>query len=723
MTEDSRVAKAQIKKDIASLIKQSPVKKNVLNPRTYGKPLTIFDETLTRESAESIEQFLRNKKGFYHAQVVYRLKMDGRKVAVTYVLDLDYRYYINSLKYKCQDPVLCEIVKPEELSEGMKPGDPLDAKFFDVERVRIVNLLKDQGYANFNTNFIEVRGDSSKHAVDVTIYIFNPPGQPRHPRFTIGDINIFTEHVPSTHPSYIKTDTIENQIYFAKSDKFVVRPKNISNVLTLKKGEIFKKTDEAKSNRNLSRLSPYRFVVMDPYLDSANDSVYNYNIYLQPHRHKWVLDMGANFFYSTISQIGRNLFGFTGNIGIQDRNFRKSATRYTLGLEGTFEFEISDFPKISANSLSSQLNNTFEIPRIIDIFKVTNVLNKVGLINDNTMANIDENGTTEIEIGLGLTSILDFYTLNTFNASWSYDFQPSPRLRYNIRQIGLNIVYTDIKPRFEEEILVNNPLLRESFSDNLFTGFIFRELSIFKRTRETRSGSHFTFIGNFEVSGLENFLVNRLVNGLTNYDEWWQLSNLEFAEFIRTEGDVRFYKKVRPRSSFASRINVALAVPYGNETSIPYIKQYFVGGPNSIRGWQLRELGPGGYSETLLNPRENQPFFQTGDLKIEFSAEYRFDLFWLLEAAVFLDGGNVWTLKSDDGRPNSKISSALFDQFALSTGWGLRWDFDYFLFRFDFGYKLRNPFPDPETGSHFVLTDGRWNGILGNINFAINYPF
>lgn len=720
---DQRIDRSAVKKDITSLIKQLPIKKNVLNPRTYGKPLTIFDETLTRESAESMEQFLQNKRGFYHARVTYDLRKEGKKISVAYILDLGERYYINSVSYDCQDDQLCELASPESPRPGLSVGDPLDATSFDIERIRIINLLKDRGYANFNTNYIEIRGDSSNHQVDVSIFIYNPPGRSKHTRFRIGDINVYTEHVPAQNPIFAMADTLDDRVYFSRGDKFIVKPKNISNVLTLNKGDVFRKSAENKSNRNLSRLSPYRFVVMDPFLHNDNDSLYNYNIFLQPHRNKWVLDMGANFFYSTISQIGRNLFGFTGNVGIQNRNFRNSATRYTLGLEGTFEFEISDFPRISANSLSSQLNNTFEIPRVIDIFKITNILNKFNLIDDDTIDKIDENGTTKIEIGMGMTSILDFYTLNTFNASWSYDFQPNPRLRYNIRQIGLNVVYTDVKSRFEEEILQNNPLLRESFSDNLFTGFFFRELSIYKRTRETKNGAYMVFLGNFELSGFENFLVNRLVNGLTSYNEWWKLSSLEFAEFVSLEADLRLYKKVKSRSSFASRINLAIALPYGNDEFVPYIKQYFVGGPNSIRGWQLRELGPGAYSEYLLNPRENQPYFQTGDIKIEFSAEYRFDLFWMLEAAVFLDGGNVWTLKSDADRPNAQFSTSFFDQMALSTGWGLRWDFDYFLFRFDFGYKLRNPFPDPEDGSYFILTDGRYNGILGNINFAINYPF
>jgi outer membrane protein assembly factor BamA len=600
---------------------------------------------------------------------------------------------------------------------------PLDADEFNLEKARIVNLFKDNGYADFNGNFIEFRGDSTETDVAITVFIYNPVGKSKHKKYSIGDIHVYTEHLPSQDPFAVRRDSVNQMYFYAKSDKFAIRPKSISDVITLQKGETFRKTDEARTNRNLSRLSAYRFVVLDPFILEDIDTQYHYNIFLTPHRHKWVFDMGLNLFYSSISQIGRNLFGFTGNVGFTNRNFRNTTTRYSLNLENTFEFQLNDFTDLNLNSLSIQLNNSFEIPKVIDIFRITGFLNKLNIIDDTTLDNINENGTTDIDVGLGLTSIRDFYDLNSFNASWSYDFQPNQRLRYIIRQIGINIIDTEIKDRFREEILANNPLLELSLADNLFTGFVFREFSIFKRTRETENGSSFAFIGNFELSGFENFLINRLVNAVSSYNDWWRFADLEFSEFFRLEFDARYYKKTRPRASFASRINLALARPYGNDDVVPYVKQYFVGGPNSIRGWQLRELGPGGYSELLLNPIEDQPFFQAGDFKLEFNLEYRFDLFWLLEGAFFLDGGNVWTLKNDPQRPGAVLSSDFFNQIAMSLGWGLRWDFDFFIFRFDFGYKLRNPFPDPETGEQFILTDGRYNGIIGNVNFAINYPF
>ncbi len=724
-TSDNKVKKINVKEELINLVKQKPVKKSYLNPRTWNKPLTIYNKNSTIESSESFEKFLRNREGFYQAQVGYKEKIEGRNVTVVYDIDLGRRYYIRSVEHIYEDSALQAIMTTYMEDTKILVGAPLEARSFENEKARIVSILKNEGYANFNGNYIVFNADSSDYQVDAMLYVYNPVNQTNHTKYEIGNINVFTEHNKSVEPRYDRVDTIDHIRYYAKTDRFLVRPQSIHDVIALDKGDKFEKSRESKMNLNLSRLSPYRFAVLDSYVDSTANDVFNYNIFLSPHQNKWIMDSGLNLFYSSISNnAGQNLFGFSGNLGFQNRNFRNRAIRHSVGLEGTLEFNLPEFPSLNqvlTNTLSIQVSNKFDIPKVLDVFRITRFLNRFNIISNESLDNIGANGTTTIDMSAGYTSILNFYDLLNLNASWAYNFQPNPRLKYTIRQIGINMISTDVDPTFRSDILDDFPLLARSFDNYLFTGFLFRELSIFKQTKETKGGSHFLLIGNFELSGFENFLLNKLTNALTPYNDNWKIGSLEFAEFIRLEGDFRYYKKVKDRSSFAARFNAAIAIPYGDISSIPYIKQYYVGGPNSLRGWQLRELGPGTY---LGERRNNTAFFQAGDLKLEFSAEYRFDLFWYLEGAVFLDGGNIWLLRNDGSREGATFSSNFLDEIALSTGWGIRLDFDYFIFRFDFGYKLRNPFPDPETGSHFVLTNGNYNSSrFGNINFAINYPF
>ncbi len=724
ITDDKRINKSKIKDEIQGLIKQNPVRKNVLNPRSWGTPLTIYDRDLTEESLEAFTQYLRNRKGFYHASSSYLEKTDRKRIEVIYTIELGPRYYITDIEMEGSDSTLLNIFREHEKDQKIETGDPLDARIFDEEELRLVNVAKNNGYANFNGNFLEFRGDSSDYDVPIRIYLYNPLNELAHKRFSVGDINVYTEHVPSVQPSYVIKDSMTFHNFYAKSDRFMVNPRGLEKVISLRKGDLYSRRNEFLTNRKLSRLSPYRFVNIDPQPNAQIDSVLDFNIFLTPHDHKWVFDMGANLFYSLLNQApsvsARDLFGVAGNIGWENRNFRKTAISHQFGLEGTFEFQI---PTFTPNTFSIQGNNSFNIPRVVDPFNMANVLNKIGLLTDRSFENLNLFTNTEVDFSLGITDILNAYSLNTLNASWAFNFQPDEYNRYIYTQMGINVLDAQIDSTFQAEILDNNSLIDLSFKDYLFTGFFMRELNVFKQSRESQAGNYFAFLGKLEISGFENWLVNRLVNGLSGYDDRWKLSGLEFSEFVRLDSDIRFYQQLRERSSFAARFHAGIAIPYGDDPVVPFVKSFFVGGPNSLRGWQLRELGPGSYSDRILDPILGQPFFQTGDFKLEMNFEYRFDLFWFWEGAFFLDMGNVWTIKNDTERIGSKLTSRFLDEMAMSMGWGLRADFDYFILRLDFGYKLRNPFPDPESNSHFVLTNGKYNGILGNVNFAINYPF
>lgn len=721
-TDDSRVNTTKIKNELSDLVTQIPQKKSWLNPRTWGKTLTVYDDDATEESIEKFTQYLRNRKGFYEAVVKSVIENDDRNVDLTYIVDLGPRHYISSIKLDSPDSSLLLLLKQYEESSELAIGEPLDSRSFDREQVRLVNIAKDNGYADFSPTFLEFRGDSTAQNVDVTIYIYPPYPAPEHIQYSVGDIHVYTEHLPSKDPQYSARDSMNSQDYYSKSDKFVVNPFVLSKVMPLQEGQLFSRDTEIRTNRNLTKLSPYRFISVDPYINPANDSILNYNIFLTPHEKKWIFDTGGNLFFSVLNGsaiANQDLIGFSGNAGFENRNFANKAVRHRFGIEGSLEFEV---PSFRANTVSLQLNNSFELPGIVDIFNTSKLLNKIGLLTDRSYNDLNYDGTTQINFNLGLTSILNFYDLNFAEAAVSYSFQPSTLARYTFKQIGVNVLDTDIKEGFQD-ILAGNPLLDKSFQSYLLTGFLFRELVMYRRTKESDARNHFAFLGTFESSGFENFLVNGAFKKLNISDGDWKIGGLEFSQFVRFEADLRFNQKIKNRASLATRLNFGVILPYGqgqNNTGVvaPFIKQFFVGGPNSIRGWQIRELGPGAYIHTPNTI--NEPFFQAADLKIEFNTEYRFDLFYVFEGALFIDAGNIWTLREDAERANSKFSSSFLNEFAISAGWGLRLDFDYFLFRFDFGYKLRTPYEDPETQKRWF---NQTNKILGNINFAINYPF
>jgi len=250
---------------------------------------------------------------------------------------------------------------------------------------------------------------------------------------------------------------------------------------------------------------------------------------------------------------------------------------------------------------------------------------------------------------------------------------------------------------------------------------VFKEISAIYKKPETLNGFSWRLLSNFELSGGEIELANKVSNLITGKQDTFRLSqNLEFAKFAKLQLNWSLLKQLNSYSALAGRIHLGIAKPFGSSQSVPYDRQFFAGGQNSMRAWQARQLGPGG------NPIEQDPdirFYQRGDIKIEANVEYRSDLIWLIEYALFVDAGNIWPLKSDDSREDTQLRN-LYQQLAIGWGWGLRLDFTYFLLRFDFGYRLKNPYLINENtplSTYYESPVGQ--GLLGNPSVGINYPF
>lgn len=699
---------------------QNESSRTTLNPKTWntGNEVVAYDEELAQQTANVMEKYLQNKKGYYHASVKYQDESNKKGIIVKYLVNPGPQYVINEIKTEVSDNEIGKLLAILSPFSFLKEGEPLDAITFDKEKTRITAALQNAGYAKFLINYIEIEGDSSvgDYKVDVFINISDPPYSESHKKYSVDTINIFTNHVADNQQEIVTTDSIGQNYYHSTLDRFIIKPKALQKSLFLQPGNVYQKNNLQKTFANLSNLSTYRYVNIQSSTEDQQDTTINLNIFLTPHNHPWILDFGSDFFYSTVSEIGRNLFGLSGSTTLQNRNLLGGSELYTLDLEGTLEFDLGE---VDANSISYRIQNGLRLPRHIDLFSLTNVLKTFKIIKDDRVRSFKERSTTNIQFGYSYTKIINLYRLNSVNLSWGYDYRPSNRSQYLIRQLSLNLLDTQVDSVFQEEILDNNQFLENSFVDNLSTGFLFRDISYVYQSLKAR-GRSYSLIGSIEFSGAETYLLNKLSNVVRGRDDVWSLGSINFAKYVKTEGQARVYKDLTTNSSLAGRIHLGLAVPYGGrDVAVPYIVQFFSGGPNSIRAWQLRELGPG---SRVIDPSDNSIYFQTGDLKFEFNVEYRARIFWFIEGALFVEGGNIWTLREDGDRPGSKISSGFLNEMGVGAGFGLRFDFTYFLIRLDTGYKIRNPFRDPETGSYWALTR-KYNSPLGNINIAVGYPF
>ena len=712
--------------------KQKPLSTRFWNPRHWFNRDTaiIYNQLITDNTAIAFEKYLKNKKGYYNAEVIPSPKRTLSKIDLIYNVFLGRRYRINSIDYTGNDKKVIDYIKSIKEDSYIKEGQYLDASKFDLEKVRITNSLQNNGYLNFNSNYIGLEGDSLNYGTDLRVVILPPLPDSLHKKYTNGEVNVYTEHFLNDNPTIGLTEKVDSTLFHAGGDRFIVNPNVLSRDIFLKKGELYRKADRFRTVQNLSDLSTYKNIYVNPKFNAKLDTVIDFDIFLYPHDKKWVADFGSDLFYSTLNTVnqGVKLIGVSANARLENRNFLGGAGRYVLDLEGTLEFNIID---LGANSTSFTANNYLELPRYEKFLNFSPLFDLVGSFDKPRYQKLKEESNTILNLGYNYTNRRNQLTIQSVNATWGYDYRPSPYSQFQLNQIGFNFVNTEIQEPFLR-IIENNPDILNRLQSTLFTGLVFKNYSYVFQGPQDRKGNSFGFVGNIEASGLETSLFNGITNLFKEENSTWRIGDINFSKFIKGEVDGRYYHQIDEKSRFAARANFGLAIPVFQDSLVPYIKQFFVGGPNSIRAWQIRELGPGGFSDLLITPEEGQPFYQTGDIKMEFNLEYQFDVIWYLEGAFFLDGGNVWNLNSDPLRSNSQFSGDFLNQMALGVGYGTRFDFNYFIIRFDFGYKLRNPFPDPETGKQWVLFDGEYNPTsnvwfmkypFGNINIAINYPF
>jgi len=709
--------------------------------RSLGEKPTLYDEALTTNAAKEMENFLRFKKGFYEAKVdfIYEEKTDvvgyknnngnnvwtSNKSKVTYLIQLNQRYKVKTISYTSPDKRIEDFLESVKIKSFVKVGDDVDYNDFELEKNRITLELQNNGYAKFSNNFIEILGDSSKvdKSIEVIFDIKVPSQDSIHKRLTVGDINIYTDYFKDQNPTLL-TSIKEGELnFFRQSEYFLVKPKLIANAVFIKPNELLRRDDRQKTFRKLNSLGTYRFVSIVPRSDENIDSIMHFDILLSPYDKKWIFDGALEVYYSTLG--AARLFGTSVSTSLQNRNLFGGSERYTLKAELGTEVGInfSDTTSIfTQRTRNFTLQNTINIPSFQDFIGLGKLANKIGIIKNRFFTSFKEEATTNIDLGYNGLNIIRFYSVNSFNASFSFDYTSQKGNRYSFRPLGFNFDKYTV-----DTTAITNELIRKSFKDVLSTGFLFRDISyIYNRPKSSR-GNSFLIINRLELSGLEVYLANQLYNTIASSNDIWRIqagNSIDFAKYIRYEFDGRYYKELNKTDGFASRFNFGIIVPYGDAQTTPFIRQFGVGGPSSLRAWNVRQPGPGGYLDEAQLDNNTLIYVNQGDIKLELNAEYRFKMIYIFDGALFVDAGNIWALKADASRPGANFKTSEFvSQMAVGVGYGLRLNLDFFNIRFDFGYKVRNPYVNPNSGRNWYTFKEVRNQGLGNVQVAVNYPF
>jgi outer membrane protein insertion porin family len=681
------------------------------------EPPSVFNPILTSRTALNFENVMR-QRGYLQAQCDYVLDTIGQyKMAVKYNLNLGPLYTLDTIRFRSRDSLVLQILNMTSGDCRLKGGQALDGRAFDTERLRITSELKNRGYAYFTPNFIEFNGDSSGTRTNVYIDVLTPTDTSIHQVYKLGNIGVFSSLVPDY--SLIRNDTMINGVYFYSSEpKFVVKPQRLIRAIALEPSWPYRQVDFDQTLRNLSALGVFKFVSVKPFQDSLNPENINVAVSYTPYeRYSMGADVDVNY---SSNQLSGGLIGLSSSASFRNRNLFRGAEQLQTNLQANVEFDVTN-PNRLIFSQEFKFQNELVLPRFFDYFgfwRTAHALRvgKSKIVTRSLYDRMRNEAQAHISLNYNYLQQTDFFIYNLFNASFGYEIHTNPEHQYTFDHIGIDVLRPRFDPKFEPSV---SEFLRLSFGKQLFTGFIMRSFSYNYSSKQNRFGERWQVGFNSELSGFEEMLVHKLWSAAFG-PETWKIADLEFAKFLRLDLNVVYTREFRKDLIGALHLGVGAAAPFAETGATPYVKQFFVGGPSSIRAWRIRELGPGGHKETNL--RENQPFFQAGDFRFEFNGELRFPFFWWFKGAVFVDGGNVYTLRPDN-RSNARLHWDSYKNFAIGTGFGIRADFDYFILRLDWGLKLRRPYADENAG-YWLINRWKQAGVSPfNFNLAVGYPF
>ncbi|MBP7642172.1 MAG: BamA/TamA family outer membrane protein [Saprospiraceae bacterium] len=691
---------------------------------TLGEPPTIYDSTLVQNTVADMQNYLRVSKGYYEAEVTSVSKIENRKAKITYNTYLNDRYRIKSISYISEDSAVLRAIIEDAGNAVVKKGDYIDGASLELEKNRITNKLQDQGYAQFLTQYIDIKGDSSFTEKNVELFfeILKPSPTENHKIYTNGAIRVYTDYYNKQDTFSLVSEEIDGITFLRESSDWVVEPKHLSKLIYFNKNEQTNRSQRSRTFRKMSELSAYKFAAINAYANPNDSTEIEYDVLLTPQNFKWVGDFGLETCYSSGAQF-RNLFGFSVNGKLINRNFLKGSEQYSLTGDVSTELSFDNNSGenrqfVVARTFSAGLQNSIEYPRIIKYTQLSKLFKNTGIISNGLYEGFQEDATSNVSIGLRTQNLLNYFRVNSAKASLGYKYNDGLKHNVSLDQFGITLNDVTPGPLFDS-LCLRSPIYCLNLQDNLFSGILFNNLLYVYNRPNLFGNTNYSAVFNLETSGLEIFAVNKLSNLITGNNTPWRLFNdrFEFSKFIKMEIDNRFTKRIAVDRSLAWRFDIGALIPYGENKITPFIRQFSAGGPNSLRGWLPRQL----VGELVDTVSTFLPLYQ-GDIKLEANVEFRFDLVSFFEGAFFIDAGNVWQITSVS-EPRARFTKDFYKQIAVAAGWGLRMDFNYFIIRIDFGYKVRNPYPQETGGGYWY----NWHNIrrqgLGNPQIGINYPF
>ncbi|CCY66261.1 putative outer membrane protein OMP85 family [Prevotella sp. CAG:1124] len=649
--------------------------------QALGEDPVLFDSLQAEQTCNDLSNVLHGM-GYIKAQVDYALKREKKKkVKVIYNLHPGKRYHISSINYDIQDKNIDSVLKNKKFhSTNLRTGMPFMVSVLDNEREQITDFLNNNGYVNFHKDFISYSADtiSGSTDIDITLHLHkflsgNGEEETEHKQYTIGKIN-----------------------YHANGDfdKIPLRKSVLEENTIIEAGKLYNADELQKTYNRFGRLPIVKYT----------------NIKFTERPDSNILDCNIGISTNKINSIsfqpeGTNTAGDLGaaaSLTYENRNIFRGAETFSIKLRGAFEaitglegYQNQDYEEYSLEA--KLLFPRFVVPFLSKKFKKQST------------------AMSELTVSYNMQNRPEFHR-RVFTTSWRYRWNDiSGKKSYKFDLIDLNYIYmpwisTTFKEEYLDDVNNRNSILRYNYED-LFIMKLGFGMSF-------NNGDEAYKI-NVETSG--NFLsgISHLLGSKRNEDNQYTIFNIAFAQYVKGDFDYTKIIMFDRNNSLALHAGLGIAYPYGNSMILPFEKRYFSGGANSVRGWSVRGLGPGKFKGTngaidFIN--------QTGDIKLDLNIELRSFLFWKVYGAAFIDAGNIWTIRAYEEQPGGQFRfKDFYKQIAVAYGLGIRFNFDFFILRFDMGMKAINPAYN-SNNEHYAIFHPDFSRDFA-FHFAVGLPF
>ncbi|WP_417888019.1 BamA/TamA family outer membrane protein [Zunongwangia sp.] len=678
-----------------------------LNKKIGEEPVYLSDVNISKTQDLLINRL--ENDGYFYSRANADVSFDtvSKTAKASYTVSLPQPYKMKTYQLVSDSLPVYRSIKPILKDAKFKEDMLFNLSDMKSERERLDLALKEKGYYNFNPTFLLFQADTNRYdkkQFDLFLKIKKSVPEKAIIPYKISEVSVYPNN--NINNDSVSKDTVQfaNKKYIQTTDPLFFKPERLDPFILIEEGDYYSPKKSRATSRRLGNIGAYKFVNIDyeEVDSSATDSLglLRANIYLSPLTKKSIrAELQA------VSK-SNNFAGPSLALALNQRNLFSAGVSLKTSLKLGYEFQAASGDQSGLNSIQIGLGNDLVFPRLLFPWKPNKNYFKYDIPK------------TKISMNIDYLKRSDLFELASLSSSFGYIWNANRYITYTYDPVALNYVDLIKKTDKFQKILDKNDYLKSSFEQQFIAGSLFS----------------FTYNGMVDTEKKQNFYLNTnldfagnllsLISGHSKEDPQ-TVFNLEYAQYAKLDVDIRYHYKFKQSGLLAARLFGGYGMPYGNSDIIPFTKQYFSGGPYSVRAFKIRSLGPGTYNPDN-DPDKQEPtedvninsdyFDRAGNVRLEANIEYRFPLFSYLNGAVFADAGNVWTTNSESSLKGGEFSSNFINELGIGSGIGLRVDIQGFVLRFD----LAAPIHDPQKPS-----GGRWKFDVSKpvFNFAIGYPF